>query len=188
MKPLANTDAILGLVCVLFALVLLFFWIPTDTETSIIERVRGRVVIGDALAPTIAGAVLFLAGFLLIVATVRRGNHAQLSLTNIYYLITLAIILVVSLFLMRWTGPFVVDAIRLMGVETSGYRELRDTVPWKYLGYLAGGSFLVTSMISLVERRLCWQHLLVAFAAALALALVYDLPFKSLVLPPNGDV
>lgn len=188
MKRLVNSDVVLGIGCMLFALLLLLVWIPADTETATVEWVRGRQAIGDAMAPTIVGVVLLIAGLLLTVDSSLRGSGARLSMANLSYLVRLVPILVISLFLMRWTGPVVVEAARELGAEMKGYRELRDTMPWKYLGYLVGGTFLVTALISLVERRLRWHHIVTGFITALVFALIYDLPFRSLVLPPNGDV
>jgi hypothetical protein len=73
-------------------------------------------------------------------------------------------------------------------VTDTGYRPLRASVPWKYLGYVAGGAMLIFGLISLAERRMRPEHLFLSFVAALALALLYDLPFEDLLLPPNGDV
>jgi hypothetical protein len=188
MKRLLKVDGFLGLGCMLFALALLFVWIPADTESGILERVRGHQVIGDALAPTVVGWALLFSGLLVTVGALSRDFGAGLTLANLTYLIRLTIVLVVSLSLMRWTGPFVVDTVRFLGADLGAYRDLRDMAPWKYLGYLAGGSFLVTALIAMVEHRLRWRQILIGFAAALAFALIYDIPFQSLLLPPNGDV
>ena len=84
---------------------------------------------------------------------------------------------------MRWAGP------ALAGLLTDeGYRPLRDTAPWKYLGFLVGGSGMIAAMISLVEGRISRRAVLIGLVAAVALILVYDLPFDDLLLPPNGDV
>ena len=53
MRKLPATTA-LGLGCIVFALVLAFVWIPLDTETWFVERKRGRYIVGDSLAPTLA--------------------------------------------------------------------------------------------------------------------------------------
>jgi hypothetical protein len=52
------------------------------------------------------------------------------------------------------TGPLTVDAINAVGGEIGSYRQLRDTVPYKYLGYLAGGTVMVGGLIAAVEQRL----------------------------------
>ena len=47
---------------------------------------------------------------------------------------------------------------------------------------------LVAGLIALIEGRLRPRTLLIGALAALALIVLYDLPFEDLQLPPNGDV
>ena len=91
--------------------------------------------------------------------------------------------LLLSIMLMRWAGPEVTELI-----TGQDYRPLRDTVPWKYIGYLMGGTSMIASLIFLAERRFRWSRLLIALGVTVALILFYDLPFEDLLLPPNGDV
>ena len=84
--------------------------------------------------------------------------------------------------LMRYTGPIVA---MLMNLD---YRPLRATPPWHYIGFLVGGTILIGGLTSLVERRLSARNFVIGFIAALVVALIYDLPFDDLILPPNGDV
>ena len=88
---------------------------------------------------------------------------------------------------MSWAGPFVVKLAQAMGSDIGSYRELRATRPWKYTGYLSGGFLLVFGLMSYVAGRPSWGLALVALLAVLLMALAYDLPFKNLLLPPNGD-
>ena len=85
---------------------------------------------------------------------------------------------------MRWLGPL---AVELFGAEGS-YRALRDTAPWKHLGFVAGGTLLVAGLMALVEGRLTMRGVVIGLLATFALILLYDLPFDDLLLPPNGDV
>jgi hypothetical protein len=84
---------------------------------------------------------------------------------------------------MRWFGP-VLAGVLMEG----GYRPLRDTAPWKHLGFLFGGAGMIAAMISMVEGRVTLRAVLVGLAAAIGLIIIYDLPFDDLLLPPNGDV
>jgi len=86
---------------------------------------------------------------------------------------------------MRYSGPLLLHVFE--GGDTE-YRLLRDTAPWKYIGFIVGGVWLIVSLIVLNERRLRWQHFLIALTAVLVLIAFYDLPFEDLLLPPNGDV
>ena len=78
-------------------------------------------------------------------------------------------------------------AVALLGPEGAEYRPLRDTAPWKYLGFGLAGTLLVTSLIAFVERRFRWQMLIVGLGSTVVLAMVYDLPFDDLLLLPNGN-
>ena len=65
---------------------------------------------------------------------------------------------------MIWTGPL---AVALFGVDDS-YRNLRDTAPWKYLGFILGGVGLVAALISLVEHRVTLRAALLGTSATLS--------------------
>ena len=182
MRSLDRANLILGLVVVLAALVVAFLWVPMDTTTGLVEKVRRRVTIGDALAPTIAAGFLGLGGFL-VLAFERPVNARRLTARNLQFLAIFLSLLFASLMLMRWVGP------ALAGLLTdSGYRPLRDTTPWKHLGFLVGGTGMIAALIAMVETKVTLRAVLVGLAATLALIAVYDLPFDDLLLPPNGDV
>lgn len=186
---LCNPDFALGLVVLVAAALAIFAWVPMDTGSGLVERVRGRVNIGDAMAPTMTLCVLALAGALLMLESFRKPVAESVpTFANLRYVGLLTGLFGLSVLLMRWTGPaavFVAGALDLVGAS---YRELRDTVPWKYLGFLVGGTFLVGSLICLAEHRVTWRSAAVGLLAVLALIALYDLPFDDLLLPPNGDV
>ncbi len=188
MKRGINAEVLLGAGIVLLGLFVMLVWIPLDTETGIIEKVRSRQEVGDAMAPTLAAALFVFAGLLLCVTAYRGGSKLQLGPSTFVHLIFVLGIAVLSFAFMRWTGPLAVAVAGLFDADLPTYRNLRDTLPWKYLGYLAGGTLLVFGLISYVEHRFRWRNVLIAFVAAVALALLYDLPFDDLLLPPNGDV
>jgi hypothetical protein len=175
-------DRWLGLVTLLAALVVLLVWIPRDVDSGIAEVVRRRTVLGDALAPTVAATLLALAGLGLLIG---RGAEdvPRLDMTSLRWMLSLCAVMAVSLALMRWTGP---AAAALLGAGE--YRLLRADLPWKYLGFLIGGTLMIFALTSLAEGRIRPRRLALAFAAALIMALLYDLPFDDLQLPPNGDV
>ena len=76
--------------------------------------------------------------------------------------------------------------IVVTGGETP-YRVLRATAPWKYLGFALGGTVMTFGLIALSQHRPSWRLAALAFVATLVIALLYDLPFDNLLLPPNGD-
>lgn len=175
----------LGLAFLSFALLILLVWVPLDTDTGLIEKVRRRWVIGDALAPSVAAALIALGGGLVVVdALLGRSKPVGLTWSNLRFALLSIGLLLVVFQLMRWIGPL---AVALLG-EGESYRNLRDSFPWKYLGYLGGGSLLIVASITAVERRLTWRAVLVALLAPVVIALVYDLPFDDLLPPPNGDL
>ena len=75
MSATSKSNFIIGSFFIAFAVLLIFVWIPLDTASGIIEKVRGRYNIGDALAPTIAAVFLLVGGLLL--ATLERRAKEQ---------------------------------------------------------------------------------------------------------------
>ena len=180
----ALTEVIVGLLAVIACLLVLFVWIPLDVETSFFEKVRRRIEIGDAFAPGLAAGLLGLGGVLLLVEGVRGKGDAALSRQNVLFVAGLIIGATLFIQLLTWPGPL---AVSLFGPADAEYRLLRDTAPWKYVGYIAGGTMMITALFAFVEHRFHWRQLAVALIATLILAAVYDLPFDDLLLPPNGD-
>lgn len=195
----------LGWLALVFCALLLSVWIPLDVETGIIEKVRRQVTLGDAFAPTVAAMLIGLGGLLILLernprspdstpgsrhpddesVTEPSSQSPQLNIADLTHAGVILLLVTISLLLMRYAGPLVLSLFHGADVE---YRLLRDTAPWKYIGYTAGGLWLIVTMIALAERRLRWQHFLIALSAVLLLIAFYDLPFDDLLLPPNGDV
>lgn len=180
MRKLSANRA-LGLACIAFALLVALLWIPLDTETWLVERKRGRYIVGDSLAPTLAAAFVLLAGFMLLFEA--RDKDARPSRGNLVFISAMIAVGIFSLLLMRWSGPFVTALL-----ASDEYRLLRDTSPWKYTGFVVGGTTLIFALITFVEQRLTWRALWIALAAVAGIILLYDVPFDDILLPPNGDV
>lgn len=176
-------------VVAVFALATLIFWIPADIESSVVETFRRRVIIGDALAPTVVAiAMLAVAGLFAATELLRpRRGSAPFDRQSAVFIVRLAVAIGAGLALMVYTGPLTVDAINAAGGEIGSYRQLRDTVPYKYLGYLAGGTVMVAGIIAVVEQRLARSAAAAAVLAVLVHIVLYDLPFDDVLLPPNGD-
>ena len=70
-----NTNRVLALGAIAAALLIAFVWVPLDTDTGMIEKVRRQVTIGDSLAPTLAAMFIGVGGLLLALqsGTVRDG-------------------------------------------------------------------------------------------------------------------
>ncbi len=182
-----RTNVIIGLVFVIVALAVALLLVPFDVETSYFEKHRRQLNVGDSLAPTLAAAFILFGGLLLIME--RCANtHKQLSWANFRYLLLFLLIILFSLSLMRWTGPLVTGLLNLFTADDLEYRPLRDTTPWKHLGFFFGGGFLIASLISLVDGKMTIRAVSISVIAIFAMIAVYDLPFDDLLLPPNGDV
>ena len=188
MNKTSNSNLFLGAVCLVFAVIVLFVWIPLDIETGVIETVRRRLVVGDSLAPTVAAVFVLLGGLLLIITEGRASSQPTITRTNLRFLGAMLVLLLVALILMRYAGPLAVDLMSLGRDQSLEYRLLRDTVPWKYIGFVSGGGLLVAGTIAIIEGRLSIRALRIAVVAVIAMIAIYDLPFDDLLLPPNGDV
>ena len=181
MKRFATSDGLLGLVCIFLALCALVIWIPTDIETGLVEQLRRQVRIGDAMLPVLGLGFVILGG--LMTLAFQRADTPGLDRANLIYVLKLGSVLLFALVLMRWLGP----ALAAVFAEQD-YRALRDTVPWKYIGFLFGSVAFVAGLMAVVEGRITATGLIIGLMAALALIAIYDLPFDDLLLPPNGDV
>lgn len=183
-----NSNLLLGLGCLAFALFLALVWIPLDVETGLVEKVRRRHVIGDALAPTLAAVFIALAGLGLLLFERRAQAQPVIPAASLRFLAAVILLTVIGFAIMRYAGPLAVELAQPFAGADLEYRLLRDTAPWKYIGFLLGGTFLVASLVTLVETRLSWRAVLIGVLACLAIIATFDLPFDDLLLPPNGDV
>lgn len=179
-----RTNLVLGAAVLIVAVLVAFVWVPLDVETGVFEKVRRRLQIGDAFAPTLAAGLLGVGGLLLIVEALGSRSALRIGRHSFQFVLMLLAGFCVFTLLAMATGPALVVLLAADGAE---YRFLRDTVPWKYSGFVLGGTFLVTGLISFVERRISLQSVAIGVAATLLMILLYDLPFDDLLLPPNGD-
>lgn len=200
-------DIALAVVFLAAAVFALAWWIPNDTETGVLYEDRYSVEIGDAMAPTVLAIAIALVSLAIGISAVLRRDkprhepngesHAEqdvpdstigLTAGNSLAISVLAAICAVSMALMVWSGPALVAIIQWFGSDIDSYRHVSDTPPYKYTGFVTGGLFMVFSLICWVEGRFSWRAAAIAAATVLALIMVYDLPFDSLLLPPNGSL
>ncbi|MEM8730912.1 MAG: hypothetical protein AAGF79_13450 [Pseudomonadota bacterium] len=177
-----SANAVLGLACIALALVVIFLWVPLDTDTWLVERARGRNTVGDSLAPTLAGVFILVAGLMLL--REERLKDERPSLENLTFIGAMCLFGIIALVAMRWAGPLAVSLF----AQGEEYRLLRDTLPWKYIGFATGGGFLVLSMVAFIEERVSILGVFVAILSVVLIILLYDVPFEDVLLPPNGDV
>lgn len=196
----------LGLFCSAFALFALLYWIPTDIESGVVELERREYIIGDAMGPFFLSICMLLLSASLILGAIftlwRAPRDASseedskllegdisggISPGNFLFLVKLLGFIVASMALMEWVGPLMADALRAAGHDIGTYRQLVATVPYKYLGFIAGGFVMVVGLTALIEGRVTRVGVLTAIFTITVLIIVYDVPFDTLLLPPNGD-
>ncbi len=163
-------------------------WIPQDIDTGMIETFRRQTVIGDAFLPVIAGVAIALCSILHLVQTLVRRISTTEAFSNETFssadLMLLGMFLLViagSLLIMFWAGP----AMSLL--HEDGYRALRGKFPFKYAGFFLGGTAMMAGCIALIQGRLRPRTILISALSTLFLIALFDLPFDSIILPPNGD-
>lgn len=175
--------------------VALVWWIPADSESGILVQDRYSVEIGDAMAPTMAAlGILVLSLALIVQSWFAKDDEADasersigLSRENLSGLGAIVAIVVLALALMFWLGPLTVAALGALGMDLPAYRMLADTVPYKYIGFAGGGLVLVFALIAWIEGRASLRAAAIAAVMVVALIAIYDIPFDSLLLPPNGS-
>lgn len=172
------------------SLITLFIWIPNDIETGVIETFRRQVTIGDSFAPTVMAAGMLVVSFVMgVMVYLQPGSEVKQGLDkqSLSFFLRLFMVIAPSLALMIYTGPLVVDLINLMGGDLGSYRLQKATVPYKYLGYLSGGFVMVFGIICVLEGRFSYSAAWLSIATVIFLTVLYDVPFDSLLLPPNGS-
>lgn len=181
----------IGVLMLALSLAAYLFWIPYDSETPSIYEFRRQVYIGDAMLPLIAAAGIAICSLVHVILSFRRmedngGDGPFDSLTAVFFAVFGAIC-VVSLLLMFWAGPIAVSLFAQTGDEPVTYRQLRGAAPWKYIGYVFGGFTLVFGTTSLIEGHLSAKRAVSSILAVILLILIFDFPFDTILLPPNGD-
>ena len=181
----------LALIFAIFAALTAFVWAPLDSDTAAIYEFRRQVNIGDAMLPMVAGFGILLFSSVHLMLQLRRRPDEDFDppfdrQTLVFYALFGGLV-TLSLILMFWAGPLALALFGLSGDEPVTYRQMRSTFPWKYIGFVLGGFTLVFGLTSLIEGRLSWVRVISSLLAVLGLILIFDLPFDTILLPPNGD-
>lgn len=196
----------LALFCIAFAAFALIYWIPNDIETGVIEKERREWVIGDGMGPFFLSVCMIILSVIMGFGSLRillSGESPQdvgprkeialgdvdggLSAGNFSFLFRVLAIVIASMLLINWVGPLTAMGLKAIGHDVGTYRELVATVPYKYLGFIAGGFVMVFGLISMIIGRMSMAGFLTAVCTIAALIVLYDVPFDQLLLPPNGD-
>lgn len=183
----------LGLFALAFALIGIVVWVPTDIGTGYVEKVRRSMTLGDSLAPTVAFSIIGLGGLMLIVEQIspkrkgRSSNHDLSASDNNHtgFALKLLLLFVIYSLILRYSGPLLT---MLWPNLDAPYRLLRDTAPWKYIGFILSGVFLMTSLATWSSQVFRWRVVSISLLVCMLIIALYDWPFDDLLLPPNGDV
>lgn len=179
----SNQSVLLAVLVLVLSVLALALWLPNDTVSGYLQSRRGRTTIGDAMAPGFAFSLMALSGVLILIQS-RHDPRQSINRHHVFFVVMLLGLFALCFSVMRFAGP----AITAMFTEPGGYRVLRDTVPWKYVGFVLGGGGLIATLVSYMDHRLSIKAVLIGLIATLALIGVFDLAFDNLLLPPNGDV
>jgi len=181
-----------GAVVLVAALLTLLIWIPGDIKGGFIEINQiGKPEPGDAFFPII------LAGLIIVLGTIQLAGalfsrkpqpaSSRLTLDNVKFLFLFYAIVFAGLTIMYWLGPLVVDTLRSAGVIDNTYRQLVDTVPYKYLGYVTGGFLMTMGLIIWAEGTVRPRSILTVIIVLGILILTLDILLHNIQLPPNAN-
>jgi len=181
-----------GVVALTVALLTLLVWIPNDIKGGFIENNQiGKPEPGDAFFPVIlAGLIALLSvGQLAGALFGRKAQPAPGVLTsnNLKFIILFYAFVLIGLTIMYWLGPLVVEALRGAGVIDNTYRQLTDTAPYKYLGFVTGGFLMTLGLIVWAEGCIRPQAVWTVVLVIVTLIVVLDVMLHNIQLPPNAD-
>ena len=181
----------IGLFGLLFAMLVVFYWVPNDIKGAFLDTTRGgKLEPGDAFFPVLAGGFIGFVALIQIVSAVmakapdeNAGSYARIDSQNLVFLASFLGVLAVSIGVLQWAGPF---AVWLFETDVT-YRQMVDTVPYKYIGFALGGFLLTFALITWAEGQLRWWPAAVSLALVVLLIIIFDILLSNIQLPPNAD-
>lgn len=184
-----------GAVLFVFALLALFVWFPNDIRGGFVEVDHaGKPEPGDAFFPVLlTSAILVLsASHVLRSLLLRRHSDearttARLTRDDLIFLVLFNLLVCAGLAAMYWLGPLVTAVAGFVSASDLTYRQLVDTVPYKYVGYGIGGFVMTATLIAWAEAGLRWQAVLAVLGVIAASIIVFDVLLINVQLPPNAD-
>lgn len=184
-----------GAALLIFALWALFFWFPADIPTGFFfVNSVGREEPGDAFFPIILASLLAGLSVIQMIQSWRdRRSNAEkddggsISFPNLKFLGIFLTVVGVGLGLMYWLGPLTVAVLNAAGLLEGSYRNFSDTVPYKYLGYVAGGGVMTLALIIWAEGRVRPVAVMTIIAVLVVAILLFDVALRNVLLPPNAD-
>lgn len=184
-----------GVVVLAGSLISLFVWFPADIPTGFFfTNAIGREEPGDAFFPIILAILLAaLSVIQLSIAIMGRGPSASpdvqnsLTIQNLRFLLIFIAIIGCGLAIMYGLGPLVVWMLNALGVLDADYRQLTDTAPYKYIGYVVGGFVMTIALIARTEGKVRRNSVLAVLITLVVAILIFDVLLKNVLLPPNAD-
>jgi len=177
-----------GLAVLAFGAVALLVWFPSDIRGGFMERSpAGKPEPGDSFFPVMLVAMMMALGMVQVIRTLLTARTdaptENLDVGNVRFLLFFVLLFGGAVALMRWSGPLAVQVF-----EAGTYRNLSDTPPWKYIGYIVGGVWLGYGAVVWIEGRVRFKPLLVVCFALFVLVVIFDLLLGTVRLPPNADL
>lgn len=177
----------IGLFGLALAIVAVTVWFPYDIAGSFMETtLTGRVQPGDAFYPTVLAVLLGLLGLIQMFSGLRKaGNRGATGLTleNLHYLLVLCALLGISALLCYGLAPWLAETLN----GGRAYRLLRDTAPWKFLGFGLAAPALIWPMVVLSERRVSLRGAIFVAVFVTILLVVFGMALPDTFLPPNAE-
>lgn len=169
------------------AIVAVTVWFPYDIAGSFMQKtLTGRIQPGDAFYPTVLAAILGLLGAIQMLASLRRtGDRSAvgLSFENLRFLVVLCVLLGLSGLLCYGLAPWLAETLN----GGRAYRLLRDTAPWKFLGFVLAAPALIWPMVALSEHRVSLRGVLFVGGFVAILLVVFGIALPDTFLPPNAE-
>jgi hypothetical protein len=181
-----------GVVVLAAALLSLFVWFPNDIRGGFIDINQvGKPEPGDAFFPILLAVLLLAlgAGQLLfaVFGSKPQVPPGRLTPDNLKFLFGSYAIVAAGLAIMYWLGPLVVETLRALDATEHTYRQLTDTAPYKYLGYVTGGFLMTVGLIVRVEGLVRPRAVLAVIVVLALLIVILDVLLYNIQLPPNAD-
>ncbi len=184
-----------GVVVLTGSLLALFVWFPADIPTGFFfTNAIGREEPGDAFFPIILATLLAILSAIQLISALFKKNTqdepsvpAVLTLRNLRFLVIFVAIMGAGLSVMYWLGPMTVALLKAWGIIDADYRQLTDTAPYKYIGYVVGGFLMTIVLIAWTEGQVRPRSILAVLITLSVAIIIFDVVLKNVLLPPNAD-
>lgn len=185
-----------GVVVLLGSLLALFVWFPADIPTGFFFiNAIGREEPGDAFFPIMLAVLLAILSVIQLALAIFRARPANedgapsptLTVSNFKFLFLFIMISMAGYAIMYWLGPLTVAVLNSVGVLDADYRQLTDTAPYKYIGYVVGGFVMTITLIAWTEGRIRRQSVIAVLLTLIVAIIIFDVVLKNVLLPPNAD-